>query len=143
MTRLQRIAFSTTAMAFTTFLGASLSAQQPQPTADPSVPQLRLEQRDTKTAGTTLEGELVQVDTTAKMLTIKTEDGKTERIRYNDATKVTGAQMADLLSAAGELPAEAKGLIQTLIENKRLEWARYRAQVTDFAMMMNGKMRPG
>lgn len=92
MTRLQRIAFSTTAMAFTTFLGASLSAQQPQPTADPSVPQLRLEQRDTKTAGTTLEGELVQVDTTAKMLTIKTEDGKTERIRYNDATKVTGAQ---------------------------------------------------
>lgn len=92
MTRLQRIAFSTTAMAFTTFLGASLSAQQPQPTPDPSVPQLRMEQRDTKTAGTTLEGELVQVDTTAKMLTIKTEDGKTERIRYNDATKVTGAQ---------------------------------------------------
>lgn len=35
--------------------------------------------------------------------------------------KVTGAQMADLFSAAGEMPAEAKGLVQALIENKRLE----------------------
>ena len=35
--------------------------------------------------------------------------------------KVTGTQLADLFSSAGELPAEAKALVQTLTENKRIE----------------------
>jgi len=35
--------------------------------------------------------------------------------------KVSSAQMADLFSAAGEMPQEAKGLIDALIENRRLE----------------------
>lgn len=35
--------------------------------------------------------------------------------------KVSSAQLADLFTAAGELPAEAKGLVATLTENKRLE----------------------
>ena len=36
--------------------------------------------------------------------------------------KVSSAQLADLFSAAGsDLPAEAKGLVQALTENKRLE----------------------
>jgi len=35
--------------------------------------------------------------------------------------KVSGVQLADLFSAAGSMPAEAKGLLQTLTENKRLD----------------------
>ena len=35
--------------------------------------------------------------------------------------KVSNAQLADLFTVAGEMPAEAKGLIQILTENKRLE----------------------
>ena len=35
--------------------------------------------------------------------------------------KVGAAQLADLFSVAGEMPAEAKGLILALTENKRLE----------------------
>lgn len=84
MTRLQRVTSTITALAFTTFLGASLAAQQPQPNPNPPgdpkpAPQLRTEQPETKPAGSTLKGELVKVDTTAKMLTIKTDDGKTEQ----------------------------------------------------------------
>ena len=95
MTKLQRLTSVTTAFAFTTFLGASLAAQQPQPNPSPAradpkpAPQLRAEQPK---ADTSLKGELVKVDTTAKMLTIKTAEGKTEMVAYNDATKVTGAQ---------------------------------------------------
>lgn len=97
MTRLQQMTSISTAVAFTAFLGASLAAQPPQPTPAPPTdpkpaPQLRTEQPETKPAGMTLKGELVKVDTTAKMLTIKTDEGKTEQIRYTDETKVTGAQ---------------------------------------------------
>lgn len=35
--------------------------------------------------------------------------------------KVSSAQLADLFTAAGELPSEAAGLVQALTENKRLE----------------------
>ncbi|MFM9969202.1 MAG: F0F1 ATP synthase subunit delta [Burkholderiales bacterium] len=35
--------------------------------------------------------------------------------------KVSGAQLAELFTAAGNMPAEAKGLIATLTENKRLQ----------------------
>ena len=95
MTKLQRLTSLTTAFAFTTFLGASLAAQQPQPNPDPApdpkpAPQLRAEQP--KADSTSLKGELIKVDTTAKMLTIKADDGKTEMVAYNDSTKVTGAQ---------------------------------------------------
>lgn len=99
MNNLLRITSTTTALAFTTFLGASLAAQQPQPTPNPNptadprpAPQLRTEQPDRPKADASLKGELVKVDTTAKMLTIKTDDGKTETVSYNDDTKVTGAQ---------------------------------------------------
>ena len=35
--------------------------------------------------------------------------------------RVTNAQLADLFAAAGELPAEGRGLVQALTGNKRLE----------------------
>jgi hypothetical protein len=93
MTKLQQLMSTTTALAFTACLGTSLAAQQPQPSPAPApdprpAPQLRTEPR----ADTSLKGELVKVDTTTKMLTIKTADGKTEMVAYNDDTKVTGAQ---------------------------------------------------
>jgi hypothetical protein len=96
MNKLQRLT-TTTAVALTAFLGASLAAQQPQPSPNPQTepapaPQLRTEQPDRTKADTSLKGELIKVDTTAKMLTIKTADGKTEMVAYNDATKVTGAE---------------------------------------------------
>jgi hypothetical protein len=96
MNTLQRLT-TTTAVALTAFLGATLAAQQPQPSPNPPAdprpaPQLRTEQPDRPAAATSLKGELVKVDTTAKMLTIKGEDGKTEMVAYNDDTKVTGAQ---------------------------------------------------
>jgi hypothetical protein len=97
MKNLLRITSTTTALTFSAFLGASLAAQQPQPTPNPSpdprpAPQLRTEQPDRPKADTPLKGELVKVDTTAKMLTIRTDDGKTEMVSYNEDTKVTGAQ---------------------------------------------------
>lgn len=94
MTTLQQLMSTTTALAFTAFLGTSLAAQQPQPSPAPTpdprpAPQLRT---DTPKADTSLKGELVKVDTTTRMLTIKTTDGKTEMVAYNDDTKVTGAE---------------------------------------------------
>ena len=81
-------------MALTAFLGASLAAQQPQPSPNPSpdprpAPQVRTEQPK---ADATIKGDLIKVDTALKMLTIKTAEGKTEMVAYNDATLVTGAE---------------------------------------------------
>lgn len=86
---------TTTAFAFVTLLGVSAaSAQQPQPSpTPPPVPEPRPELRvgdPSKTS--TIKGELVSVDTEAKLLTIKSDEGKTREIRYTDNTKVTGAQ---------------------------------------------------
>jgi len=97
MTKLQRLTSTTTALAFTAFLGTSLAAQQPQPSPTPApdpspAPQLRAAQPDQAKTDTSLKGELVKVDTTAKMLTVKAKDGKTEMVAYNESTRVTGAQ---------------------------------------------------
>jgi hypothetical protein len=93
MNKLQRLT-TTTAVALTAFLGASLAAQQPQPSPNPSpdprpAPQVRTEQPK---ADATIKGDLIKVDTALKMLTIKTAEGKTEMVAYNDATLVTGAE---------------------------------------------------
>jgi hypothetical protein len=93
MNKLQRLT-TTTAVALTAFLGASIAAQQPQPSPNPSpdprpAPQVRTEQPK---ADATIKGDLIKVDTALKMLTIKTAEGKTEMVAYNDATLVTGAE---------------------------------------------------
>lgn len=94
MTRLQALLSTTTALAFTTFLGTAAAAQQPQPNPGPPpdtrpAPQLRT---DVPRTDASITGELVKVDTNTKMLTIKTDEGETETIAYNDDTRVTGAQ---------------------------------------------------
>lgn len=93
MTRLHALLSTTTALAFTAFIGTA-AAQQPQPNPVPPpdgrpAPQLRT---DVPRADASLKGELVKVDTNTKMLTIKTDEGETETIAYNDETRVTGAQ---------------------------------------------------
>ena len=100
MNKLQRFT-TATAVTLTAFLGSSLAAQQPSPNPIPApsptqaqpapqpAPQPRAEQAK---ADASLKGELVKVDTTLKMLTIKTAEGKTEMVAYNDATLVTGAE---------------------------------------------------
>jgi len=100
MNKLQRFT-TATAVTLTAFLGSSLAAQQPSPNPIPApsptqaqpapqpAPQPRAEQAK---ADASVKGELVKVDTTLKMLTIKTAEGKTEMVAYNDATKVTGAE---------------------------------------------------
>lgn len=106
MRRLERIVSTTTALALAAFVGVSAAQQRPAPQpmpdrpADPkAAPQLRIDDRNQAHANT-IEGELVNVDTTAKMLTIETEDGKSEKVRYTDSTKIVGAQsgMAGLAS---------------------------------------------
>lgn len=107
MRKFQGIMSTTTALAFTAFVGVSAAQQPPAPQpmpdrpADPTAaPQLRIDDRD-KAHADVIEGELVNVDTTAKLLTIETEDGKSEKVRYSDSTKITGAQ-SGIAGLAGE-----------------------------------------
>ncbi len=90
------ISSATTAFGVAAILSASLGAQQPPPTPpnppDPKPqPQLRVDQPD-KMKETSIVGELTRVDTAAKTLTITTREGKTDVIRYDEDTKVTGSQ---------------------------------------------------
>lgn len=94
MTRLQQLLSTTAALAFTTCLTTGAAAQQPQPNpAQPPdvrpAPQLRV---DVPREDASITGELIKVDTNTKMLTIKTDEGKTEMVAYNDETRITGAQ---------------------------------------------------
>ena len=66
--------------------GAPPSAQQPA-TPRPSQPS---QQQKSDAAGQTQRGEIVSVDSTGKMLTIKMADGTEQKVRYGDDTKVTG-----------------------------------------------------
>lgn len=56
-----------------------------------------------KMASKKIEGELLSVDDTTKMLTIRTKDGSEVKVAYNDQTQISGAtdQAAGLATAAG------------------------------------------
>lgn len=60
-----------------------------QPAAPPSS-QAPGQQQKPGAAAQTARGEIVSVDTTGKMLTIKMADGSEQKVRYGDETKVTG-----------------------------------------------------
>ncbi|HKH72526.1 MAG TPA: hypothetical protein VKA59_14295 [Vicinamibacterales bacterium] len=89
------VAVALTTLALVVFAQMSSRAQQPEPLRLSSPPAhallhaepLAQAQGQTQTA----QGELLDVDGKATMLTIKTETGEMS-FRYNDATKVTGAQ---------------------------------------------------
>ena len=99
MTIMKKATATTTALVFTSLLGASASFAQQPPSPNPApAPATRAEQpmperpaaQDAK--ANTIKGELVRVDAATKMLVVKTALGAEEKIRYNDATKVTGAK---------------------------------------------------
>ncbi len=122
---LKKLTATGSALAFTAFIGISSAAAQqtptptpsptPQPTPTPTepatpraTPQDRMADHDMKS----VTGELVRVDTVAKTITVKTEDGKDELLRYDDNTKVTGAQtgIAGLANASGtKVTVKTKG----------------------------------
>lgn len=88
MTIIGRFTVTTAALAFALVGASGAFAQEPKPTPAPA-PQLRPMQA---APASTIQGELMKVDTTAKTLVVKTADGKEEHFTYTDATKVTGAQ---------------------------------------------------
>ena len=65
--------------------GAPPSTQQPSPSA-----QAPGQQQKPAAAGQTARGEIVSVDSTGKILTIKMADGTEQKVTYGDETKVTG-----------------------------------------------------
>jgi hypothetical protein len=81
---------SAAALALT--LGIAPAFAQAQ--APPPQPQPQPEQRQAQPAkdATTVSGEIVSVDATAKSLTIKVADGTEQTFMYNDATQITGAK---------------------------------------------------
>lgn len=88
------------AAALATVLGGSQAlAQEPPPTRTPV---LRIVQ---SSPVTTLEGELVRVDTMARLIVVKTADGKEEQLAYTDSTKVSGAQKS-VAGLANSTPAQ-------------------------------------
>jgi hypothetical protein len=100
MTIIKKATATTTALVFTSMLGASASFAQQPPSPNPApAPGTRAEQpmpeqRAERPAAqaNTIKGELVRVDAATKMLVVKTAAGAEEKIRYDDATKVTGAK---------------------------------------------------
>lgn len=96
MNTLPRFTMTAAALSFTLALAPPAFAQQ-QPAPQPE-PQAAQEQAQAHT----LDGELVNVDAEAKMITVKDADGVEQRIRYTDTTTVQGAQdgVAGLTNAA-------------------------------------------
>ena len=97
MTIIKKATATTTALVFTSLLGASASFAQQPPSPNPApAPGTRAEQpmpeRPAAAQANTIKGELVRVDAATKMLVVKTATGAEEKIRYDDATKVTGAK---------------------------------------------------
>lgn len=77
------------AAALVTCVGTSPArAQTPSPTTG-KAPVLRIVQA---APATTIEGELVRVDTTARLIVVRTAEGKEEQLAYTDTTKVSGTR---------------------------------------------------
>jgi len=83
---------------------AALAAASPAGAQEPATrpPVLRIVQTSPASVVT---GELASVDTTARMLVVKTAEGREERLAYTDRTKVSGTQTT-LASLATATPAQ-------------------------------------
>jgi YD repeat-containing protein len=85
MRTLTRTAIALTSVAVLVFSMAGLAAQEQQPQQ--------------------ARGELVQVDTDARTVSIRAEDGTQMQFSYNDQTQVSGAQ-SSIAGLAGERDAK-------------------------------------
>jgi hypothetical protein len=119
-----------TALAMSAGLAQLAAAQNPPspppPTEQPATPPAPDTSAQAPAAATAdhaqkLSGELLSVDPTTKMLTIKSDDGRESKFSYNDQTVITGVkeQAAGLATAAGsKVTVEYTGSGDTMVATK-------------------------
>lgn len=97
------------AVALSAALSASSALAQTPDASQPPLPGERAQQSDMSTV---IEGQLDSVNAVTRTLVVKTAAGKSETLRYDDSTKVTGGQsgVAGLANAKGtEVSVKFKG----------------------------------
>ena len=119
-----------TALAMSAGLAQLAAAQNPPspppPTEQPATPPAPDTSAQAPAAATAdhaqkLSGELLSVDPTTKMLTIKSDDGRESKFSYNDQTVISGVkeQAAGLATAAGsKVTVEYTGSGDTMVATK-------------------------
>jgi len=119
-----------TAVAMSAGLAQLAAAQNPPspppPTEQPATPPAAEPSAQAPTTATAdhaqkMTGELLSVDPTTKMLTIKSDDGRESKFSYNDQTVITGVkeQAAGLATAAGsKVTVEYTGSGDSMVATK-------------------------
>jgi hypothetical protein len=119
-----------TALALSAGLAQLAAAQNPPspppPTEQPATPPAPDTSAQAPAAATAdhaqkLSGELLSVDPTTKMLTIKSDDGRESKFSYNDQTVISGVkeQAAGLATAAGsKVTVEYTGSGDSMVATK-------------------------
>jgi len=119
-----------TALAMSAGLAQLAAAQNPPspppPTEQPATPPAPDTSAQAPAAATAdhaqkLSGELLSVDPTTKMLTIKSDDGRESKFSYNDQTVISGVkeQAAGLATAAGsKVTVEYTGSGDSMVATK-------------------------
>jgi hypothetical protein len=126
---MRRVLTFVTAVAMSAGLAQFAAAQNPPspppPTEQPATP--ALSDPSPSPASTTadqkqkMSGELLSVDPTTKMLTIKSDDGRESKFSYNDQTVISGVkeQAAGLATAAGsKVTVEYTGSGDSMVATK-------------------------
>ena len=124
---MRRVLTFVTAVAMSAGLAQLAAAQNPPspppPTEQPAAPPATAAQAPTAPAehAQKLSGELLSVDPTTKMLTIKSSDGRESKFSYNDQTVISGVkeQAAGLATAAGsKVTVEYTGSGDSMVATK-------------------------
>ena len=107
-------------------IAAAQNPPSPPPTEQPSAPPATDATAPAPAAATAdhaqkMTGELLSVDPTTKMLTIKSEDGRESKFSYTDQTVISGVkeQAAGLATAAGsKVTVEYTGSGDSMVATK-------------------------
>jgi Cu/Ag efflux protein CusF len=107
------------------FAAAQNPPSPPPPTEQPSTPPASDPNAQSPSASAShamkMSGELLSVDPTTKMLTIKSDDGRESKFSYNDQTVISGVkeQAAGLATAAGsKVTVEYTGSGDSMVATK-------------------------
>lgn len=127
---MRRVLTFVTAIAMSAGLAQLAAAQNPPspppPTEQPATPPAPATSAQSPSATTAdhtmkMSGELLSVDPTTKMLTIKSADGRESKFSYNDQTVISGVkeQAAGLATAAGsKVTVEYTGSGDSMVATK-------------------------
>lgn len=127
---MRRVLTFVTAVAMSAGLAQLAAAQNPPspppPTEQPATPPAPDTSAQSPSATTSdhsqkMSGELLSVDPTTKMLTIKSADGRESKFSYNDQTVISGVkeQAAGLATAAGsKVTVEYTGSGDSMVATK-------------------------